>query len=134
MTNMPKVIKENAEYKIIGTFEGDKKEALKIANLVIKKDGTIRASKPKVTDDPLTGKAAYVWRMVCFSVSPKPAHHCMPVCANFDLPAYDENGKWKCEISRKMEKELDKIADAIIDCVPKTQWHGIQRWGKAFGF
>lgn len=107
-------------------------EFSKIFKIVVKKDHSIRASKPKVKDD-ITGKAAYVWRMVCFQVSPKPQHHCMPVTANFDLPAYDENGKWSCSVSRIMEKELDKLVDVIVDSIPKTQWHGISRWGKAFG-
>jgi hypothetical protein len=110
-------------------------EELQIINKVLKIGGVVRATKPKVIEsNPITGKAAYVWRMVVFQVSPKPPHQCMPVTANFDLPAYDENGKWSSVISRGMEKELDKLVNHIVDSVPKAQWHGINRWGRAFGY
>ena len=109
-------------------------ENLKIADIVVKKDGSIRASKPKVDKlDPLTGKAAYVWRMVCFLVSPKPAHMCMPCTADFDLPAYDENGNWKSSIAREMAKPLDEVVSVIVDAVKKSEWHGVHRWARAFG-
>jgi len=108
-------------------------EDSKILNLVVKKDGSVRASKPKVRD-AISGKAAYVWRMVCFQVSPKGPHHCMPVCADFDLPAYDENGKWSSSVARAMSKELDVLVDAIVNCVPKSKWYGVNRWGKALGY
>ena len=127
MTNMPKVNIISVRENFLST------EEVNILGMVVKKDDTIRASKPKVKDG-LTGKAAYVWRMVCFQVSPKGQHHCMPTTANFDLPAYDENGDWKCAISRGMEKELDKLVDMIVNAVDKTEWHGIQRWGKALGY
>ncbi len=126
-TNMPKVIVDSINADLLTD------EERKIFNIVIKKDNSVRASKPKVKDH-LTGKAAYVWRMVCFSVSPKGQHQCMPVCANFDLPAFNDNGEWKCDLSRIMEKELDKLVDLIVNAVPKTQWHGVQRWGKALGY
>jgi hypothetical protein len=110
-------------------------EDSKILNLVVKKDGSIRASKPKVKDsDPITGKSAYVWCMVCFQVSPKGVHHCMPVCANFDLPAFNEAGKWSSAIAREMEKSLTPLIDAIVNCVPKSKWYGVNRWGKALGY
>lgn len=106
-----------------------------IMSIVVKKSGEIRASKPKVkNDNHITGKAAYVWRMVCFQVSPKPQHQCMPVTANFDLPAFDENGNWKSVISREMEKNLDILVKMIVDSIPKSQWYGINRWSRAFGF
>lgn len=48
-------------------------------SLIADKAGELRASKPK------DGNATYVWRMVAFSVSDKPRHHCMPVTADFGV-------------------------------------------------
>lgn len=139
--SMPKVDVERAIYRInelnlnvIGDTV-DLKDALKVLDIVVKKNGVVRATKPKTTDAKKeTGYAAYVWRMVAFMISKNPVHHCMPVCASFDIAAYDEDGKWRSEIARKIEKELDKIVDIIVDCVDKTEWHGVRRWGKAFGY
>jgi hypothetical protein len=129
MSNMPKVNIQD----INNSYLSDEDAA--IISIIVKKNGAIRATKPKVNkNNPISGKAAYVWRMVVFSVSPKRQHQCMPCTATFDLPAYDEDGKWKCEISRKMSKELDKLVDHIVNSVPKTQWHGVSRWAKAFGY
>lgn len=109
-------------------------EFKKIAQIVVKKNGQIRASKPKVTDDPVTGKAAYVWRMVAFMVSPKAQHQCVPVAATFDIPA-EVNGRWSSVEADKIAKELDVLVDKIVDCVPKEQWHSVHRWAKAmYGF
>jgi hypothetical protein len=106
-----------------------------IVQLVIKSNGDIRASKPRVDKgDIISGKAAYVWRLVVFQVSKIRAHQCMPVCSDFDLPAYDANGKWSCSIAREMAKELDPLIDILVHAVPVTQWHGIHRWGRALGY
>jgi hypothetical protein len=106
-----------------------------ILPLVVKRNGEIRASKPHIDKaDHRTGKAAYVWRMVVFQVSKKRAHQCMPICADFDLPAYDDNGKWSCSIARDMAKGLDPLADLIVNLVPKSEWHGLNRWGHALGY
>jgi hypothetical protein len=57
-----------------------------IAEKIIGKGSMLRASKPKINKaDPMTGLAAYVWRMVAFSISPKSQHHCMPIMADFDM-------------------------------------------------
>ncbi len=89
--------------------------------------GTLRASKPTVKrDSEITGSAAYVWRMVAFQVSPNPKHQCMPVCATFDLMGEYEHRKYLAE-------ELDLIVKEIVDAVPPQEWHGIIRWGQAFG-
>jgi hypothetical protein len=127
--NMPKVNKDAAKNKLADNAEG-----LAILDILIKKDGTLRASKPKVTDDPITGKAAYVWRMACFMVSPKRQHQCMPCTADFDLPAInEETGKWGCAAAREMAKTLKPVEDAIVDSVDKSDWHGVIRWGQVFG-
>lgn len=107
----------------------------KIFDLVVKKNGEIRATKPIVKkDEPLTGKAAYVWRMVCFLVSPKPQHQRMPYTADWNLPAYDENGNWKSRIAHEMANNLKHIEDEIINAIDMSQWHGVHIWGKALGY
>lgn len=118
MTNMPKINTENINPDLLTDSERE------IFNIIVKKDLSIRASKPKVKD-ALTGRAAYTWRMVVFQVSPKGQHQCMPVCANFDLKDED----W--ENRREVEKELDKLIDIIVNAVDKSEWHGIRRWGNA---
>lgn len=106
-------------------------DELEIVNMVVKKDNRVKASKPKIDFyDDKTGKAAYVWRMVCFMVSPKAAHMCMPCTADFDLPARDSEGKWRAPLARDMAKMLDKIVDVIVDAVDKSEWHGVHRWAK----
>lgn len=119
MTNMPKVNKN----KVVAMTA----EETELFNIVVKKDNSIRASKPKVISYT-TGMAAYVWRMTVFMVSPKPAHQCMPVCADFDLDVKDFAAR------RALTKELDKLVDKIVNAVDKTEWHGISRWGRALGF
>lgn len=109
--------------------------------------GALRASKPKIVytkaivpckyrpsgekeisrPDELGGKAAYVWRMVAFTISPIGKHHCMPVTADFDLPEDDMAKR------REMAKELDTLANKIIASVPRHQHHGTMRWARAFG-
>lgn len=107
-----------------------------------KNKGCLRASKPPITytqnrrmcpildkmrtftdPDPEQGKTAYIWRMVAFYVSPIPAHQCMPMTADFDVP-----GTW----SEKQDllAHLDSIVDVIVDTIPKTQWSGVRRWAK----
>lgn len=86
--------------------------------------GRLRTNKP--SEELFEGKAAYVWRMVAFNVSPSPAHWCMPMTAEFYLKEDDHDKR------RLLVKELDDLVAKVIDSVPKEQWHGIQRWSKAF--
>jgi hypothetical protein len=110
-------------------------EETEIVNLFIKQDGSVRKSKPKVTkENPKSGIAAYVWRWVVFQISDIHAHQCMPVTCDFDLPAYDENGKWSCAIAREMGKQWMPLVDKLTNTVPKSQWYGINRWGRALGY
>lgn len=118
-----------------------------ILRIIIKSDGTLRASKPtlgkmtkiKDTSSPygyvfawandaerLQAKAAYVWRMVAFAVSPNPVHHCMPTTTGFDLDGTFEE-------RRALEKELDVFADKIVKCVPVREQAGTMRWARAYG-
>lgn len=54
-------------------------ETAKFYLAAITNKGKLRASKPK------DGVAAYVWRMVAFSLSTNPQHHCMPMTADFGI-------------------------------------------------
>jgi len=121
-----------------------------IVGIVNTRTGALRASKPPVPKkifvktyaprfagdghydyaDPIAarqGMTAYIWRNVAFSVSPNPQHQCMPVMDFCDLP-----GKYGAE-QRALAKQLDAIVNVVVASVPKTQWHGVARWGQAFG-
>lgn len=134
-TQMPKI-----------NLTSETEEEQEILNLITNK-GCLRATKPPVprkvktghpnefninhydyatAEDALRGKAAYVWRMAAFEISPHSAHHCMPVTATFDLPGWAEE-------ARVEAKCLDRLVNRIVNSVPKSEWHGIQRWGQAFG-
>jgi len=135
---MPKVDRVKLADKL---FESSKPEEFgKIVGYILKSDNSIRATKPaleKYGPDInwyTKSKAMYVWRMVVFCVSQKRSHQCMPVCADFDLPAQDNQGKWSCSIARDMAKELKELEDIILDCIDKREWHGINRWGRALGY
>jgi hypothetical protein len=109
--------------------------------IVVPATGALRTEKPPIKlmpqisaqsgclrriNDLEDARAAVVWRFVAFQISPRPKHQCMPVCAEFDLPlAGDER--------RAMANELMAIANKIVDCVPPEHWHGVIRWGQAFG-
>jgi hypothetical protein len=133
---MPTVNVDHAENLIYQNYakgnEALKAEGHAILKIIVKADGTVRASKPKVKD-ALTGKAAYIWRMVVFLTSPKPAHSCMPCTCDWDLPVTDENGKWRYSLAAEMAKTLKPIEDAIVDSIDKSEWHGVQTWGRILG-
>ncbi len=103
--------------------------------------GRLRQSKPEVKrGDVEAGIAAYAWRMAAFQVSINPKHHCMPCTADFDLPGWDyeyddpQPVKDAARARRKAAQERgDRIAKAIVDAVNPAEWHGIRRWGQAFG-
>jgi heme exporter protein D len=116
-------------------------EERQIAERILNK-GALRASKPAIAyttyvnerglklrqPDDIGGKAAYVWRMVAFTLSPVAKHHCMPCTADFDLPERDY------QLRRQMAKQLDTLVDRIIASVPKSQQHGTMRWARALGY
>jgi hypothetical protein len=91
----------------------------------------LRASKPGPNVGPIwnldPGEVMYVWRMVAFAISTNPKHHCLPMCADFDVRIAD----YRERLART--RELDLIADAIVDTVPPSLWHGVARWSRAFG-
>lgn len=104
-----------------------------------KNKGRLRASKPTVNNelDPQSGKAAYVWRMVAFMASPDPAHSCMPMTADWDLPvsnAYigdtvDLTGKYAER--RALMDEMDKLVDKIVATLPASE--GALSWARGLG-
>jgi hypothetical protein len=110
----------------------EREEFFEIFDIVVKSNQTVRKTKPKLTG-AISRKAAYVWRMVVFQLSSNRQHQCMPVCADFDLPANDENGKWSSRIAREQAKKLDLLVYAIVESVPTEQRHGINRWARALG-
>ena len=91
--------------------------------------GHLRASKPPVDkSDPDTGIAAYVWRQVVFAVSDERQHQCMPVMDFCDLPGAYRSPEYQA--AETLAKELE---DKIVSAIPKQEWHGVKRWGKALG-
>ena len=94
-----------------------------------KNKGRLRASKPSEGGD-----AAYVWRMVAFQISPISSHHCMPVCADFDIQVPDsiKDSSERYDWRRNRAKELNNLVDQIVNAIPATEWHGIKRWHRAF--
>lgn len=97
-----------------------------VANMVRRiqgRGGRLRSSKPKGD-----GEAAYVWRMVAFQISPVGAHQCMPVTADFDIKERDYKAR------RAITNQLDEVVKQIVDGVPRDQWYGVRRWGRAFGY
>ena len=128
---MPTVDTDRASNLIKNNYT-DTDEGLAILKIIVKKNGTVRASKPKVKND-ITGKAAYIWRMVCFLTSPKAAHQCMPCTCDWDLPVADEDGNWRYSLAAEMAKVLKPIEDAIVDSISKDEWHGVHTWGRVLG-
>ena len=122
------------------SYEPVNDEEKKLVDLIVIK-GKLRASKPKTPkmyqttaghfvhydeEGSIKGEAAYVWRMIAFQVSPKSVHHCMPMTASFDM-----SGEYS--VRHKRTDELDVIVEKIVKSVPMENWHGVNRWGKAFG-
>lgn len=126
MNTMPKIDLSKVELSA---------EEMKIVELILKKDGSVRCSKPKVDkSNPLTGKAAYLWRMVVWAISPIRQHQCLPTTADFDLPAIDETtGKWSCAAARMMSIPLEELEKKLVNTVPVIQRHGTMAWGRALG-
>ncbi len=122
----------------LGLDEETHQEYLLIADLVFRgTSNDMRASKPKVGKRTAHladryGKAAYVWRMLGFIFARSGPLQCMPICADFDLPAY-ENGRWSSAQARKMSKDLDRLVDAFRACLPQSHEYGANRWRRALG-
>lgn len=121
------------------TFDNLSETEKAIAEKIVTKHNTLRTSKPN------DGEAQYVWRMVCFMVSPKPAHHCIPMTHDFGVMGLAPKITKYCNYRKKEVeqtdfdwvrnrcKELDMIVDKIVDNVKIANRHGINRWVRAFG-
>lgn len=120
--------------KMVGFVPASEEEAF-LFSAIKGREERLRASKPTVKkNDPRTGEAAYVWRMVAFQVSPNGKHQCMPVTADWDL-SYDMQDPQRFEKRRARAKELDALVDRIVmACVPLPRQHGVMRWGRALGY
>ena len=116
-------------------FKGKKSEAIK----------ELRKSKPKIVEtiydhngrkyrksEYTSGMAAYTWRMLAFYTCNSHPYCCMPVMADFDLPycIHDENYR---EDRKNQIEVCEKLIDTILEYIPKTEWKGIARWGRALG-
>jgi hypothetical protein len=91
----------------------------------------MRASAPPTKPCTVeSGLAYYVWRMAAFSVSPNPQHHCMPCTADFYFP---REYSWGTDARKAIVARGDRIEKAVVHSIPVSEWHGIRRWGNAFG-
>jgi hypothetical protein len=90
-----------------------------IVRHIVDREGRIRESRPEITD-PYSGCAAYVWRMVCFIISPNPKYQCLPVMATDYVPQIPER--------EKLLDWLDALTDKILTQIPTRRWLGIVRW------
>ena len=95
----------------------------KSPSLLSGRGGRLRATKPK------GGEETYVWRLIAFSLSPRPSHMCIPTTHDFGM--WDQYPDWDERTART--KELDKVVAAIVNTVPLTQQPGTMRWARAFG-
>lgn len=113
---------------------------------------TLKASKPILkknlcpSQERTIRQAMYLWRNLVFTLSTKSQHQCLPVMAEFDLPLYppcknksyfsmsDDEKARVAQRNKEMKEKLHKIEDKIIKQVPKSEWHGVTRWGRALGY
>jgi hypothetical protein len=131
--------KENIMNMPILNFENLNGVELAIATKIVGKGNKLRATKPS------DGEALYVWRLVVFMVSPKPAHHCMPCTHDFGVMDIAPKVTKFCKFREKEVtqidfdwvrarcKELDVIVNKIVDNVNVHQRHGVNRWARAYG-
>jgi len=105
-------------------------------------NGRLRANKPKQDpNDPNTGLASYVWRMVAFTASPDARHHCMPCTADFDItmPGFSYRRATREDVHRQNEyrkaqvERGDAIEKIVVFSIAPIEWHGTRRWGQVYG-
>ena len=92
-----------------------------ILALIIKSDGTLRKSKPKITDR-VSSYAAYVWRMLAHYLGINAKALCLPVMAHYDLLC----GSTKERV--KVAQLLDTLVDKIMSTIPVNEWRGVMAW------
>ena len=74
-------------------------------------------------EERINALGRYVWRELAFIMSPISAHHCMPVCNDFNLE-YSYGDIRRSE----QQKWLNSIVDKIYKTIPIEQLHGLNRW------
>lgn len=93
-------------------------------------DGTVdQYGRKNLVRDYVEGCAAYVWRNVTFYVSPDSKHHSMPTLDFCYIPTKAGYGTPEY---KALEADLNKLVDIIVDTVPVTQRHGVNRWRNVF--
>ena len=125
-------------------LSGDQlEEAKQVISRIIKKDGTLRASKPK-GESAIDELSKYVWRMVAFVCIPSQCS--MPVMAEFDFYNYISKSKPELESTHlgvvtyggKKDTPEAKLAkfleDSICNAISKDQWHNVRTWAKALSY
>jgi|GEM_PF-4563203 len=100
--------------------------AISFLPLITSKNGELRSTKPK------DGNAAYVWRMVAFSLSTNPRHRCMPVTADFGVVVPDDfavnpPGAWLDEQVERTERSQYDIDFCVGEAGSVPMYH-IKRW------
>lgn len=107
---------------------------VRILRRLFKEDLTLRQSRPEIQYEMVNGQqvperwsgiAAYVWRMIVFTISTRAQHQCLPVMAVDYLPIYPGMTD---TMRRAIQDFADQTADKICDLIPKSEWHGIARW------
>lgn len=71
----------------------------------------------------------YVWRELAFIMSPISAHHCMPVCNDFNLEYSHYDVRRKEQVTM-----LNNIVDKIYKSVSPHLLHGLRRWKNVMGY
>jgi hypothetical protein len=111
---------------VINILGGWSRTECAILSRIVKTGGILRDSKPPITDR-ISSWAAYVWREIQFCISENPKLQCMPIANYYDLIVASE------EERRQVADALNQLVDEILEQVPHSEWHGIIRWGMAFG-
>jgi hypothetical protein len=88
---------------------------------------TLRSSKPKKA----TGPAQYVWRMIVFAVPKGHGHHCLPVCADWDVQASDIPADFQAQVdtawlNEQLARSQDEQAkdSALFERLTTYPFHG----------
>lgn len=151
-TMMPAVNLDDLKTKL------DAKQWSMVRDCFVNRGGIYRLRSSRPTK--ASGSVQYIWRMIAFTVSPNPQHHCIPMGADFYIldseiahrtdqyiPKYlydsdrEAVAKWSqktWDMMHKGEKrrnyvkqELDPIVDIVVNNIPKNQWYGVKRWHHA---
>jgi hypothetical protein len=111
---------------------------VRVLRRLFKEDLTLRQSRPEIVYEKVhvdgqvyevperwSGIAAYVWRMIVFTISTRAKHQCLPIMADSYLPVYPGMTPTLRDAYKQFAEAL---ADKICSLIPPTEWHGIARW------